>query len=150
MQLPGESVIHDIRTYLAVNLDKPFSISQLAKDYCISPSKLQHDFKKCFQESVSDYVLRMKMEKGRSMLHHSGKKISDIAYELGYSHRSSFTKLFRKFYGYSPREVKNICRTGFLFIVLLFQIYNNSEKPSNFLRYIDTALFPLNQHLLYH
>jgi AraC family transcriptional regulator len=46
-----------------------------------------------------------RMEKARAMLHEGRLRVTDIAYELGFSSQSHFSTAYKAVNGKSPREV---------------------------------------------
>ena len=58
-------------------------------------------------ETIGQYVKRMKLEKAAEYLKFSEVKVSDIAFEVGYSDIAAFSKAFKKQFGCSPSNFRN-------------------------------------------
>ena len=58
-------------------------------------------------ETIGQYVKRMKLEKAAEYLKFSEGKVSDIAFEVGYSDIAAFSKAFKKQFGCSPSTFRN-------------------------------------------
>ena len=48
----------------------------------------------------------MKMQMARQLLNNSDLKTYEIAEKLGYDNPKNFTRAFRNYYGFSPRDFK--------------------------------------------
>lgn len=82
-----------IQDYLAEQLE-------LSKDYM---GKL---FRSRLGVTISDYCTRMRMEKAKSMLLGTNKKVYEISEELGYATVDYFTRLFKNYTGCTPANYK--------------------------------------------
>lgn len=91
-----------IRSYLCNRLDTRPDLAQLARNFCISQSKLKQGFKKYYMTTVWNYHHKQRMEKSIQLLLQTNKSVAEIAGELGYM-PTNFTRDFKKFYGYPPR-----------------------------------------------
>lgn len=76
----------------------------------VSPSKFKTIFRKIYHSSYYQYLLQHKMEKAKELLRDEQQSITSVAYMLGYSSCSHFTRLFRKSFSVSPQEYKNQLR----------------------------------------
>ncbi|RPD39758.1 helix-turn-helix domain-containing protein [Chitinophaga barathri] len=77
----------------------------------VSPSKFKTIFRKIYKTSYYQYLLQHKMEKAKELLRDEQQTITSVAYMLGYSSCSHFTRLFRKSFSLSPQEYKNQLRS---------------------------------------
>ncbi|KZL18729.1 Regulatory protein SoxS [Pseudovibrio axinellae] len=82
-------------------------ISQLAKEQGFSVSSLQKNFKACFGNSPKQVQLELRLKQALVLLRSSNQSISSIAYEIGYENASSFTNIFKKYYGLTPSDYRN-------------------------------------------
>lgn len=96
------------RDYLLKNADAPPSLSELSRAVGINEYKLKRGFKEMFKTTVFGYLADYRLDTARQMLSSSGKTISDIAYEAGYSSPQHFSTAFRKKFGLSPREARKV------------------------------------------
>ena len=65
---------------------------------------LKKETGKSIKEHVDGYII----EKAKSILLNSNKKVSEIAYDLGFDYPQSFTRLFKNKTGMSPIEYRNL------------------------------------------
>lgn len=80
------------------------SIQSLSKEIGINRNKLQYGCKHLFNTTVNNMHRQARMTKACELLEKGENNISIIADLVGYTHPSSFTTVFRKFYGTSPRK----------------------------------------------
>lgn len=86
------------------------SLKTLAYQYNINSSYLGQIFNKEVGCSFSDYLNKTKNMKAKELILETNMKINDIAREVGYTDSSYFYRKFKKFFGVSPsnlREMKN-------------------------------------------
>lgn len=81
------------------------SIDALARKNGLSASKLKRDYQLSYGISVGTAVRNARLETAHRLIE-KGQAISLASYETGYSHASSFSAAFRKYFGYSPRDLK--------------------------------------------
>lgn len=62
--------------------------------------------------NLSDYVLRLKMERAAEMLADHSLKNFEIALKLGYQNPNYFIRVFKKYYSVTPQEYRNNLEAG--------------------------------------
>lgn len=80
------------------------SVEDLGEKIGISRVHLYRKIKKLTDMSVSEFVIVVKLKKSLELLRNSGKTIAEIAYEVGFSSPSYFTRCFRDQFKMSPTE----------------------------------------------
>ena len=73
--------------------------------YC-SQRNSQRLFKRFFNETISSFQKRVKLENAYKKLVYTSENIKNIAYDVGYGNQSSFAKAFQKYFGLSPSEAR--------------------------------------------
>lgn len=99
-------LISEIHEYLEVNLHNTLSIPILCETFQISKNQLYSMWKKHYNITVGDYILQLRMEKAVSLLTNSEDKVCQICEKVGIPDYNYFSKLFKEYYGISPREYK--------------------------------------------
>ena len=89
------------------NISGRLRISSLAMNMNMRPETFSRSFSSCFGTSPSQYVQRKKMATARQLLSDTGRKLQDIAEELGFTDAFHFSKTFKRLTGKSPREFRN-------------------------------------------
>jgi AraC-like DNA-binding protein len=97
-------LIRQARTILDENFDKHITIPQLARQAGINEAKLKEGFREIYGRSVHTYLLQLRLEKAKQLLLTTELSITEITYEIGYSHVTHFTTLFKKEQGITPSE----------------------------------------------
>lgn len=98
-----ETVKEMLGEYLETKLP---AIPVIAKKIAVSESTLKRNFKQVFGTSIYEYYLQTKMERARELFAEKPFSVKEVAYKLGYEKTSSFIKIFKKFYNFSPGELK--------------------------------------------
>lgn len=104
----------DIANYVQEYLNEPIDIEALAKTMFISRTHLAVKFKKETGMTLTDFILKEKVEEGKKLLKYTDRSISAIAIFLGFSSQSHFSNVFHNFY---------IMFRFLLLLVLLNNIY---------------------------
>ena len=97
-------IIHYIDEHLADDL----SLTVLSDVGGFNASYLSRLFKQIKGESLSEYILQKRMKLARQMLSDTQDKIQEIAVRTGYISAHSFTRVFRKIHGISPKEYREM------------------------------------------
>ncbi|MEH7115449.1 response regulator [Neobacillus niacini] len=92
--------------YVQTHLGEKISLTEVAAHLHLNSSYFSRMYKKETGEGFVEYVTRVKMEKAIELLDHSIKSVEVIAYELGFESKSYFLKIFKRFYGLSPKLYK--------------------------------------------
>jgi signal transduction histidine kinase/ligand-binding sensor domain-containing protein/CheY-like chemotaxis protein/AraC-like DNA-binding protein len=83
-----------------------YSISNLCDDLGMSRTQLHNKIKALTGRSTSIFVRSLRLQKGKYLLEHSDKTISEIAYEVGFNNPSYFTKSFTEEFGLPPSSLR--------------------------------------------
>ena len=98
------TIVGRLVEYLNTHLDEDVGHEIIAKKYRIHPGYLSRLFKQEMGETLSEYMLRIRVEKAAGLLKQGQHKIGEIAGMVGYSTSSYFSIMFKKYAGCSPRE----------------------------------------------
>ena len=92
-----------IKTYIKNNLSKKITLADLSwKLHCSTVTLTEH-FKKEFGITITEYVLKKRMEKARRLLLNSELSIREIAEDCGFVENDYFSRCFKSFHGLSPQ-----------------------------------------------
>ena len=80
------------------------SVKYCANQLNLSPNYLGDLLKQETGKSAIDHIHYYLIEKAKGLLLNSSASISEIAYDLGFEQRQSFSKLFKRKTGMSPKE----------------------------------------------
>jgi AraC-like DNA-binding protein len=104
--------LYEARDILADQFRAPPRISALARHVGLNQTKLKAAFKAVFHITISDFILKTRMERGSELLASSRLSISEIAYATGYTYPANFAHAFKRFYGHAPRQSRRAAFTG--------------------------------------
>ena len=99
-------LLTDIANYVQKHLSEPVDIDALSKAMFLSRTHLAVKFKKETGMTLTDFVLKEKIEEGKRLLRYTDKPISAIAAYLGFSSQSHFANAFKKYANSSPNEYR--------------------------------------------
>ena len=111
-RLAGETspLVSEITKYIRKHLSEPISVEALARHLCRGRSRLSTDFKQVTGENLSEFILKKKIEEGKKLLRRTDKPAVEIAFFLGFSSQSHFSRVFKRQTGMTPGEFRASAR----------------------------------------
>lgn len=108
MPLSNQDILYiqQARTILAENFDKHITIPKLARQTGINEAKLKEGFKELYGQSIHTYLQQLRLQKAQQLLLTTQMSVTDITYDIGYSHVTHFTTLFKNEFGLTPTEYR--------------------------------------------
>lgn len=108
---PNNNLMEQIIAIINANVfDYNFSVGQLADQFGISQNNLSQRFKRYLNQTPTEYINRLKMEKAKSFLSNTDMPLRMIVEKLGYSNESSFIRKFKDATGMTPGEYRRQSR----------------------------------------
>ncbi len=107
-----ETSMKKIGEYLKKNYQYEINLQEIADSFYLSREYISRRFKQEFNETITDYLTRIRMEKAKEMLKNHQLKIYEIAYQVGYQNEKYFSKVFKKFVGCTPNEFRSSTLTS--------------------------------------
>ncbi len=99
-----DDIVDIVTKYISSHISDNMSVEGLAGMVYVGPDHLTRSFKKRFNLTVSDYIMQQRMLMAGELLEKTNMSVTMVSAEVGYGNYSYFIKLFRKFFGKSPRE----------------------------------------------
>ena len=96
-----------VRDYIEHNLGEAISLEDLARVAGVSRFHFARQFRACTGESPMGYLLRTRVERGKTLLRDSRARIADVSAELGFADQSHFTRTFWRVVGMPPTAYKS-------------------------------------------
>ncbi|MCM1057318.1 MAG: helix-turn-helix domain-containing protein [Firmicutes bacterium] len=93
--------------YIRSHLSETVTVEAIAKHLYLSRPYLSARFKAETGISLTDFILREKIEEAKRLLEVSDKSFTNISDYLGFSSQSHFSRVFKKYSGYTPKEYRN-------------------------------------------
>eukprot|EP01093_Parvamoeba_rugata_P000775 TRINITY_DN10964_c0_g1_i1.p1 TRINITY_DN10964_c0_g1~~TRINITY_DN10964_c0_g1_i1.p1 ORF type:complete len:332 (+),score=56.25 TRINITY_DN10964_c0_g1_i1:272-1267(+) len=81
----------------------PYTVTDLSKEYGISPTKLQEGFKVMEGTTVTNFIRNERLILAEELIQTSDMNISEIVYSIGFTSRSYFSKIFRNKFKCTPK-----------------------------------------------
>src|SRR5450755_3035509 len=110
---PDKNVSQYVATFKRVdefirsNLDAKLTVDIISKEAYLSPFHFLRIFKSFTGITLHQYVLSLRIERSKILLHREGVKVGDIFYELGFQNHTHFTKVFKRMTGLRPKHYKS-------------------------------------------
>lgn len=105
--------INNIKKYIDENYKDPsMCLNKISDEFNISESYFSYLFKEETGINFSGYLGKVRMEHAWKLLVETDISISEIYNKVGYNNSHSFRRNFKKFSGFSPKEVRNQTKRG--------------------------------------
>lgn len=96
------------KQYIMEHYNKAINLESVSNYVGLNPAYFSSVFKKATNQNFNDYVTEVRMENAKLLLSHTGRDVSDIAEDVGYSDIKYFSKLFKKNTGLTPSEFRKL------------------------------------------
>lgn len=100
--------IQAVKDYIDENYIQKISLDNLEKKFFINKYYLVRLFKKQYGFTINDYIIRLRITKGKKLLRFSNKTVEEISYECGVQNSAYFSRVFKKVEGISPSEYRKL------------------------------------------
>lgn len=109
-QIHLSDMMRKICIYIDDHITETISISKLAQAFSYHPTYINTLFRRYFGQTAHEYILSRKIDCVTNMLTTTDLPIGEIALSYGFSDSSHLARLYRKYTGMSPSEVKKFER----------------------------------------
>ncbi len=82
-----------------------FSVEEFSSEMNLSHSQLHRKMKALVNKSAIQFIRSIRMQRALELLKGNSGNIAEIAWQVGFTDPSYFTKIFSKYFGYLPSEV---------------------------------------------
>lgn len=97
--------VEKFRTIIQGNLgNSDLNVETISHEMGISRAQLYRKIKSITDISPNDIIREARMKRADRLLETTDKSVSEIAYEVGFSSPSYFTKCYREFFGRTPNK----------------------------------------------
>lgn len=100
-------IVESAKAYIEENYgQKGLTIHEVARKTHVSPNYLSYLFKKHTGHNLWEYVIKLRMEESKALILNTDLRRYEIAERVGYESPEHFSKIFKKYFGVSPSELK--------------------------------------------
>ncbi|PVC66090.1 AraC family transcriptional regulator [Priestia megaterium] len=103
---PGLEHLKIAMEYMQDHYAESITLDELTRLSNLSSSHFINSFKQTLGVTPHQYLLKIRIERAKEKLQSSSLPLSEIAYELGFTDQSHFSKHFKKITGMSPLKWK--------------------------------------------
>lgn len=98
--------LHLARDYMHASLDEPLDLNHIAQIARLSPYHFLRSFKSVFGQTPHAYLTKLRLARAQHLLLSTDRSITDICFDVGFESLGSFSTLFRRNFGLSPRQFR--------------------------------------------
>lgn len=99
--------IRKAQDFIEQNYSDKITIDILADMFAMGRRTFERRFKKSTNNTVTEYLQRVKIEAAKRSFETSRKNIHEVMYDVGYTDTKAFRDVFRKITGLTPIEYRN-------------------------------------------
>lgn len=103
----SDEAIQKAQDYIENNIEGKITVEELADNVALGRRSFERRFKLATNNSVLEYIQRVKIESAKRSLETSRKNVNEVMYDVGYTDTKAFRDLFRKITGLTPLEYRN-------------------------------------------
>jgi transcriptional regulator GlxA family with amidase domain len=102
-----DAEIKTAQNYIETHFQDKLSVDQLADMVAVGRRSFERRFKKATNNTVVEYIQRVKIEAAKRSFENSRKNISEVMFAVGYVDDKAFRTVFKKITGLTPVEYRN-------------------------------------------
>jgi AraC-like DNA-binding protein len=99
-----------VRQFLERSYNETVTIEDLSREVSLSPYYLIRAFRHVYKQTPHQYLVGRRIAKAKDLLRNSDLSITEICMTIGFESLGSFSTLFRKVVGLSPRAYRESSR----------------------------------------
>ena len=108
--LHTDELVADAQLEIARDLRSIPSVPDLARRLGVSARTLTRRFKYAAGLSIGDYVLQRRLDEAQALLRRTNLAITEVAFAVGLTDPSNFTRAFKKQIGLTPTRYRSAVR----------------------------------------
>lgn len=103
----NDDEVKKAQDFIEKNYSEKITVDQLCDKLAIGRRSFERRFKKATNNTVMEYIQRVKIEAAKRSLETSRKNITEVMYDVGYTDTKAFRDMFKKITGLTPIEYRN-------------------------------------------
>ena len=101
-------ICKQVMKYINKNFSQVIDIGLIAEKLGVSKFHMCHCFKECMGCSIVEFANMYKVERAQALICNSNMNVSEAAEYCGFSSLSYFTRVFKKYTGVLPSQIKKV------------------------------------------
>jgi two-component system response regulator YesN len=101
-----DEAVRRMLMYVNRHYNQPLSLQYVAEKVGLHPNYLSALFARNMQCGFTHYLQRLRIEKAKTLLRTTSRKISDIALSVGFTDGKYFAKVFKSITGVTPQQYR--------------------------------------------
>ncbi len=106
-KLHNDPEIAAVQDFIEHNYQEKITVEDLCDKFGIGRRTFERRFKKATNNTVVEYMQRVKIEAAKKELETGRKTVSEVMYEVGYNDTKAFRDVFKKITSMSPVDYRN-------------------------------------------
>jgi transcriptional regulator GlxA family with amidase domain len=106
-KIHADDGIKQAQDFIETNITEKITVDALADRFSIGRRTFERRFKKATNNSVAEYIQRVKVEAAKQQLEQGRKTVNEVMYEVGYNDTKAFREVFKKITGLSPVDYRS-------------------------------------------
>ena len=94
--------------YFEENYNKDISIEQYAAEHLMTVNRFIISFKNIMKMTPMQYIMSLRITAAKGYFDSTNKNVTEVASAVGYDNSLYFSRVFKKYTGYSPSEYKKM------------------------------------------
>ncbi len=103
----ADEPVKKAQKYIENNFQNKITVDQLSFMFAVGRRSFERRFKKATNNTVTEYIQRVKIEAAKKSFETSRKNIYEVMYDVGYSDTKAFRGTFKKITGMTPLDYRN-------------------------------------------
>ncbi|MEZ5103026.1 MAG: helix-turn-helix domain-containing protein [Draconibacterium sp.] len=103
----NDEEVKKAQKFIEKNIEEKITVEELAEKTAVGRRSFERRFKRATNNSVLEYIQRVKIEAAKRSFETSRKNITEIMFDVGYTDTKAFRTTFKKITGVTPQEYKN-------------------------------------------
>jgi transcriptional regulator GlxA family with amidase domain len=106
-KIHNDPEIVKVQEFIESSYSEKITVEDLSERFGIGRRTLERRFKKATNNTVIEYIQRVKIEASKKELEVGRKTVNEVMYDVGYTDNKAFRDVFKKIAGLSPVDYRN-------------------------------------------
>ncbi len=104
----SNQILLDIKNYLETHYTEKITLDFLSRKFFINKFYLSRIFREKFGDSITQYLLKIRITQAKNHLRFTDSSIEEISHECGMSDANYFSRIFKKIEGTTPGQFRKM------------------------------------------